>query len=265
MPLVNELVLVALVFLFGPVVVFWLVALRKVLFGIRLAARPTVRELDFAGLDPKTAHFLRTRAEALLPLGFDEPTLVDLPDAVSGVDGFLVLLANRRTGEKAIVEVYVGRVRPFAPRAGVVGFSTWFDTGEKVGTSYAADDGAWPPAPGDVQTTLPSVPDPARLLAVHRYSAGRHRPGGRAVLYPPGGGAEHLAARLADGAADLARMGYVRPDETGTFFRPTLRGASRVVWRQLPPGRELRRWALLRRERRLLAEWRAAEAAGEAG
>lgn len=252
MPLASELVVLMLAAA-GVVV---LVAFVKALLGTKLAARPTVRELDFAGLDRETAEFLRSRTEVLLPLGFDEPALIDLPDHVPGVVVFVVLLANRRTGEKATVRVHFVRVGPSPARFPVVEFSTWFDTGEKVWTANAADDVVWPAAPGDLYTTLPSVEDPAELLAVHRLLAGRHRPGGRAVLYPPGAGAEHLAARLAEVGPELAGRGYMRPDRAGTLFRPTIRGACRLAWAALPPGRQLRRLAVRRRERRLLAEWR---------
>ncbi|MBX9582135.1 MAG: hypothetical protein K2X87_17660 [Gemmataceae bacterium] len=257
MPLANELLLAALAGFGVALPVF----VARAVLATNPAARPTVRELDFAALDRRTAEFLRTRAEALIPLGFDEPTLVDLPDHVSGIDVYGVLLANRRTGEKASVRVHLGRAGPAVSRVSVVEFGTWYDTGEKVRTANAADDPAYPPAPGDLRTTLPSVDDPAELLAVHRVLAERHRPGGRPVLYPPGAGAEHLTDRLAEVGPDLARQGYMRYDRAGDCYRPTLRGACRVAWAALPPGRQVRRLALRRRERKLLAEWREARPA----
>src|SRR6266536_2542650 len=100
----------------------------------RFPAHPKVMELDFGKLDSSLAEFLTTRTTALFALGFDEPTLVQLPNPAPHVTTYLIMLVNRQTGDKAMVTAIVGR--GLVPLQTLyLEFSTRFDTGEVFDTS----------------------------------------------------------------------------------------------------------------------------------
>ena|SRR5436190_23348235 len=104
--ILNEPViwLIALLLIF-----FYIAAPLYVRFGMRHSANPSFGRLELEQLDPQVAEFLKSHTLELLNLGFDEPTLVHIPDASSYVTSYLILLINRQSGDKAMVTAMMPR------------------------------------------------------------------------------------------------------------------------------------------------------------
>src|SRR5262249_14315307 len=103
---------------------FYLCAPLMIRFQQRMAAHPDYIEITADALSRSTAQFLMTRTEALYELGFDEPTIVQVPKAVPNVNSYFVMLINRQTGDKAIVTVIIGGTGAAQLKTSFVEFST---------------------------------------------------------------------------------------------------------------------------------------------
>ena len=227
----------------------------------RYPASPTLTELDFEELAPSLAEFLMTRTRTLYELGFDEPTLVQIPNATPNVRAYLIMLVNRRTGDKAMVTVLVGRA-PIPMHSLYVEFSTRTDSGEVFDTHNSRTLPAFPPAPLKVRTQVPSVDDLRELYQLHRFVMAKQDVHGKKVLYEPGQALDYLLRfAFVDVYEDKVKRGWLYFDQQSGCYRPTFKGSYLVVWGLLQPFKSLRTIALRRRARSILAEFRQACAA----
>jgi hypothetical protein len=234
------------------------------LVGLRQSypAPPTLTELDFEELDPSLAEFLTTRTRTLFELGFDEPTLVHVPDGAPNVTAYLIMLINRRTGDKAMVTAFVAR--GLVPIQSLyVEFYTRFDTGEAFNTHNCRTLPAFPPAPLAVRTQAPSVDDPRELYRLHTFVMGKRDVRGKKLVYEKGQALDYLARfAFLKCYEEQVKRGWLRYDPESICYRPTFKGAYRVVWGLLQPFKALRTMALHRRARAILTEFHQACDAG---
>src|SRR6516225_8997458 len=153
------LVLLGLFYLGAPIV------LR---FQQRYPAHPDLLPLGFDSLDPKVRRFLTERSEAVLRLGFAEPTLVRVVNAAPNVVSYLVMLINRERGDRAMVTFIIG-TGPKALQTSYVEYSTRFESGLVFNTHNAGMLPAFAPAPQATRTQTPSVCDPEELYRLHQF------------------------------------------------------------------------------------------------
>src|SRR5438132_2895880 len=118
-----------------------------VLLTQRVAAHPKFEALNFDQLSPATAQFLMSRTKGLFELGFDEPTLFHLVDAVPNVTAYKIMLVNRPAGDKALVSAVIAQHR----RVFLVEFCTRFEDGEVFDTHNISTP-LTRPFPGHVRT-----------------------------------------------------------------------------------------------------------------
>ena len=111
----------------------------------RLRRHPTLEVLSLKTMDPELANYLMTHARALFKLGFGEPTLVYVPDAVPNVRAYLIMLVNRQSGDKAMVTVLTGESDAGQLKATYLEFSTRFDSEELFNTLNSSELSAFPP------------------------------------------------------------------------------------------------------------------------
>src|SRR5258707_11426229 len=110
----------------------------------RFPAHPKLMELDFEKIDSSLGDFLMTQTKALFEIGFDEPTLVQIPNSAPHVNSYLIMLVNRHTGDKAMVTAIVSQgLVPL--QVLYLEFSTRFDSGEVFDTHNATEIPAFPP------------------------------------------------------------------------------------------------------------------------
>src|SRR5258708_24573754 len=151
----------------------------------RYPAHPKLMELDFEEVDPSLGDFLMTQTKALFKIGFDEPTLVQIPNFVPQINSYLIMLVNRQSGDKTMVTALVsqGLVPPL--QVLYLEFSTRFDSGEVFCTHNATEIQAFPPHPKEVPTQVPPVEDSQELYRLHTFVISKHQVQGKKVLYEP--------------------------------------------------------------------------------
>jgi hypothetical protein len=247
-PLVWLLVLIPLFYLWVPLIVMG---------RHRMPAHPPIQELELKTLPPDVAAFLMAKTRELFDLGFDEPSLVQIPDPAPNVNAYLALVVNRRAGDKAVVTTLVGHTQ-LALKAFYVEFGTRFDDDRVIHTLNLDDLSAFPPPPTVVRTQTPSVTNVRELYELHRYMIQKHVDvRGRPVVYPPGKAKEYLAEYAFERVyADLARRGWLVFDEPTDSYRPTLSGAYRITCGLLQPFKWFRMLAMRAREKQILQEFR---------
>jgi hypothetical protein len=228
-----------------------------ILFQQKMQAHPRLDALDFDRLGPSISEFLVEQTKALFALGFDEPTLVQLPKPVNNVSSYLVLLVKRDTGDKAMVTAVIGGQGPAALKSFGVEFSTRFDTGEVFDTHNYQTLMAFPPLPTTTRTQVPTVKDGRELFALHSYVINKHAPRGTKTVYAPGTALDYLVefafSRKYEGQA---QRGWLYYDEVQDVYRFTTKGAYLVTWGLLQPIKTLRLAILHKRARSILQEFR---------
>ncbi len=228
-------------------------------FQQKFPAHPKVMALDLAELGRPLAGFLMSRTRAVVALGFDEPLLVQIPDAAPNVDSYLIMLVNRPAGDKAMVTALIGRGE--APiQTTYVEFSTKFEDGTVFNTLNSAQLNAFPPAPQAVRTQVPAVTDAAELYRLHMYRM-REMVGGKKVVYERDKGLEYLTdVVLVKMYDEQVLRGWLSYDQRNDAYRTTLKGAYLIVWGLLQPFKALRTAAMNRRADRILKDFRREDA-----
>jgi len=222
-------------------------------FQQRVAAHPNFTPLDFYQLSPVMSQFLMSRTKCLFDMGFEEPTLVQVPNAVPHVSAYLIMLVNRPAGDKAMVSVVVSEQA--AMQACMVEFNTRWDTGQVFNT-HNIPELLWPPEPMSVRTQVPSLQDPRKLYQLHTFIMNKHGLAGKKVLYGPEEALDYLARfAFREPCEEKVRRGWYYFDPAKDCYRPTLKGAYLLTWGLMQPFKAFRKLALLRRERKTLEEF----------
>jgi hypothetical protein len=228
----------------------------------RYPAHPKTKELNFEKLGLSIAEFLMTQTKALFELGFDEPTMVQIPNAASYVNSFRILLVNRQTGDTAMVTAIVAQApmiagQPlFRLQALSVEFSTCFDSGEVFDTHNIPVILAFPPAPMTVRTQVPMVKDSHELFRLHTFVMTKHNPQGKKVLYEPGQGLDYLSrVAFLKPYDEQVKRGWLYYDQKNDLYRLTFKGAYLIGWRLMQPVKALLRIALNRKAKNTLEEF----------
>jgi hypothetical protein len=252
---------------FEPAWPFWLLGLLLLIpayyVGMPLAiwpfqlfpGHPHLEELDTRYLDSELTHFLKTRTVDLFELGFTEPTTVRMPNPSPLVSNYLVMMVNRKTGDKAMVTAIVGG--GLVPdRALYVEFSTRFDTGEVFNTHNCAILGAFPPAPKTVRTQVPSVIDVKELYELHQFVMSKNLVRAEKVLYEPGKALDYLIHdAFVKSYDDQVKRGWLAYNAYRDYYRPTLKGVFLIAWGLMQPFKAIRTMAMHRRADRILREF----------
>ena len=245
------LVLIALFYIGGPLLVR---------FRVRLPGHPKLLSLDMESLPPEIAKFLMARTRDLFELGFDEPTLVHLPNPAPHVTTYLILLVNRPAGDKALVTVVIGERAPYE-QSFHVEFSTRFESGAEFNTHNISLLLAFPPGPQAVRTQVPSLRDPVRLYELHNFVMNKHVIHGKKVLYQQGEALDYLARfTFVKSYEEQVQQGWLFYEEPRDMYRPTFKGAFLLAWGLVQPVKSLRKIALAWRARRILREFEQASA-----
>jgi hypothetical protein len=247
-PLLGVLLLVPVFYLAIPLVI---------LGQQKFPAHPPLLELDFKSLKPDVADFLMRRSNELFTLGFDEPTLIRIPDPAPSVTAFLVMVINRATGDKAMATALVGESSVSSLQTCYLEFSTRFADGRVADTLNTSELSALPVEPETVRTQTPSVTDTRELFELHRYVMNEHGLRGKPVTYEPGQAREYLLKFAFEKAyGDAAKRGWLRYREAEDTYRPTLKGAYLMTWGLLHPFKLFRLMAMRSKERQVLAAFR---------
>jgi hypothetical protein len=225
-------------------------------FTQRLEARPDMEPLDLNALPRKTVDYLMASTRELITLGFENPVMVELPNAAPNVTGFLILLANRSAGDMAMVTVMVGDHGPAHQEAFLIEFSTGSADGPTFDTSNSRHLSPFLPSPGTIQTYAWGATDTAELYRLHHHVMAIHGFDGPREVYPSENAPGWLAEQFEElYEANMVRGWLVRTRDRAAFV-PTLFGAYRMTWRLIPPVIWVRKLRMGRQTARLLTEVR---------
>jgi hypothetical protein len=244
-------------------ILFYIAAPLYVRFAMRHSANPSFGRLELEQLDPPVAEFLKSHTLELLNLGFDEPTLVHIPDAVPHVTSYLILLVNRQSGDKAMVTAVISETHGLVLQILYFEFSTRFENG-KVFDTLNGRELLYPPDSETVRTQVPRVNDVKQLYELHKYVMEKHGMVGGKILFEPGKALEYLArSAFIEAFESQARRGLMFYDPPGNCYFPTLKGAFLMTWALLPPIKAFRYAMLWKRARKIMAEFEQAQKGSE--
>lgn len=244
------------VWLAGFVAFYFLVTPLLILTNQKMSASPACDELQMHSLDPQLANFLMQKTNELYDLGFDEPTLIHLPSAVSGVKAYLIMLVNRPAGDKVMVTALVG-ADVFTIQTWYVEFSTRYATDQCVDTLNSSELSAFQQGPENVRAQVPSVTDVKELYRLHQYMMKNSNITARKMLYEPGQAIAYLKEYALKKSYDKQVVkGWLSYDAAGDNYRPTIKGAYLMTWGLLQPMKWIRILSMRRREQQILSEFR---------
>jgi hypothetical protein len=236
-------------------ILFYIGAPLYVRFGTRHSANPSFGRLELEQLDPPVAEFLKSHTLELLNLGFDELTLVHIPDATSHVTLYLMMLINRQRRDKAMVTAMIAKSDNLVRPVLYFEISTRFENG-KVFDTHNCRELMYPPDLETVRTQVPQVNDVSQLYELHKYVMDKHGMVGGKVLFEPGKALDYLARfTFIETFENYARRGLMFYDSPSNCYIPTLKGAFLMTWALLPPIKAFRYAILWRRARRIMAEF----------
>jgi hypothetical protein len=242
-------------------ILFVLLGLAAFFYGIaplillaqqKFEARPRMVRFDLRDYEwPAEIERLFTEATAALRQeGFDIAECVFLPTAVPNVKTAVVLLVNREESDSAIVTaMYAQPVTATSLRTLYVEFSTRSDDDAVFDTNNSSQLGAFPQRERTDLYQFVRVADARMLYRLHAAILQRHGCiRSRRILRLDHQYRSDAVAWLQDSMIEefeaAAQAGYLRLTDDRQFYRPTLKGAYLIVWKELWP------WKMVRRIRR---------------
>jgi len=245
-PLYWVLGLVLFVYLGFPLVI---------LLQQKMPARPLLEELNFNELSSSHAEFLTKYTAALYDLGFDEPTVIQIPKPMANVSCYLVMMVNRKAGHKATVSLVIGH-GAVRIETSYVEFNTSFETGEIFNTLNSRELMAFRPGPLTVRTQVPSIESADELYRIHQFMIDARGVYGTKLVYEKGKALDYLANVVFIKTYERqVERGLMWHNSRHGVYRFTIKGAYLVTWGLLPPFKALRMAVMRRRGARLVEEF----------
>jgi len=218
-----------------------------------------------APMPPPLPQFFQNADAALTGLGFRRLGSYGLPDPLPNVQAVLHLYVHEPQRDAALVSSIYGVAADgsTAVRTHYVEFFSRFSGGDvrAIQTNNSSELGSFPARPHNLTFRFPQVQDLGRLYRLHRALVGRHAPGAQKVLrvleqYRGDASLYLREAVLRESYQEQETTGYLRYDAAQACWRPTVKGAYLMAWRELWPIKPLRRARVrakaLRLERELL-------------
>lgn len=192
----------------------------------------------------------------LAEAGFQYLGTLHMPNATPHVEALLWLYVNRPAYDVALLTVLVVRSPAMNKVIRHAEFIRSFDDEVHVQTNSSEEMGAFDPVPNEFVFRLPHVQDIRRLYRLHQLLAEEHRQ--RGWPYLPldrdfAGDIESFAVEAID-RSFRNQIGTGLLKRTADGYRPTVRGAFVMTWRQLWPFKGIRRRRDERQEQALLAK-----------
>ncbi len=216
-------------------------------------AHPTVQRVEphMLPLPEPVAEHLNAVAACLEPEGFEARGVFLLPHPAKNVSVFLALFVNQSTVETAFAVSAVARGDGNVVVAEYVEINTYFTTGREINTGNLTDVPAYRAPRNTLTTHVPWIADPVELCEIHRAivsAKGDSAPTElRIDTQFDGDAAAYLSGLMHEELEAAVHDGFLRLDGGGAHYRPTLRGAYLMTWKQIPP---FARFVMRARDRR---------------
>lgn len=235
----------------------WPIVMQRTM---RLAVKPLAAGLDLQGkvISEFLPEDFAEAAAALETEGFERVAVVNVAQAVGGVQAFLMLWVNRGACDLASVSSVFDTTGSGQPKLNYVEFVTRFRNGTVVETSNSSSLSPFPPKPQHHSGKFPQVYDVRLLYRLHREQCRRFAP-----MYPKvmrldtdfdGDGAAYVAGIMAEDFARQVDTGYLWLPSGSRVYQPTLKGAFLMGWKALFPIKQLRQVSCRRAGQRLIDE-----------
>lgn len=222
------------IFLFAGFMYF--VAPLFVLATQRQAANPQFQPYGTT-LQAPGFKFLTDSAARIQNLGFDLVGYFGLIGQTTNVTVILAYLIHRQNGDGAIVVM----VRSNAGASTqMVEFATRFVDQGSLTTGNSKVPGVYSRPRHKPVYHFPWIHDPARLYQLHQHLIQRDKAGMQKDYVKPGAEVERLSDGMRREMAEQLNPGLLRLDQTGQWYRPTLKGAYLMSWKLLPPCKQIR-------------------------
>jgi hypothetical protein len=234
----------------APVMLFYLGIPLLIWKAHRFEETPTIQRID-PGTLPLPAdvqQYLDFVATDLQKIGFESRATLLLPSATPHVISLLRMFVNPTEKCSAMANSMIATIKTSegdrVNHQPYVEFTTRFDDGKVFNTNNSSLLSSFPPAPKVLTTRAPWVPDPTMLHIAHDLITRSRSDGARRVvrLDEAFGGDEvaYLQACMKEEYEHATKIGYMRLGLGETFYRPTLRGAYLMTWKELPPFKQWR-------------------------
>lgn len=197
----------------------------------------------------------------LVQLGFESRGIILISGMVNNVTALSELYVNSASGDLALVSYIYSIVN------GELGETTQYTEYVRrfrsadlvlLQTNNADRRGAFLDDPGELSFRLPSVADVRELHALHLRLLERHAAGMRPFIRVDeefgGDRLKYLEAITRECFERQTERGWMKYDERGKCWKPTLWGAFRMVAQELPPIKQIRAMRHRALGRRHLAE-----------
>lgn len=233
----------------GFVGVFYIGFPLLILFQQKFEARPKMVRFDVGSYQwpPEIDRLFTESVDDLEELGFEVIDGLFLPSAVPNVKTALVLLVNPQEMDGAMVTaMYAQPVTTGSLRTLYIEYSTRFDDGTVYDINNSTQMGSFPQRDHQVLYQLVKLKDAESLYRVHQgvmTRDGRSNSqkvirldrefGGDAVTFLQNAMGEEFTA-----AAD---EGYLSLSADGKHYKPTVKGAFLMVWKELWPWKMIRK------------------------
>jgi hypothetical protein len=194
--------------------------------------------------------YLTNGSAALEALGFQRVGFFNVAGLAPGVRPTVGYFLHRGNGDTAIVASLVAPTKTVT----FTEFATRFADQSAVTTGNSAITGSYKRPANKPVYHFPEIQDLRRLYAIHQGAMRQLRFGAAKDLPAPGAETARLLDGLQREMADQVPTGILRLDAVSGTYRPTLYGAYRMTWAQLPPFKQIAKMRRRARAQRLLRE-----------
>jgi hypothetical protein len=237
---------------------------------LRISAQPEYLNIDLndPAVPQDVSNYFQSVAEVLAPIGFESVEALSMPRPSSGTTSFFLLMANRLNKDYALVTVMY-RCTQETDAAGeptqvsrlataYTDFFSRFRDGTNVSTSNVLEVGVFRPLPWNIVARLPMVEDMRRLYQLHQRLLETYDINSSKFLrveeeYQNDAGA-YLAQVIREQLNEQVDTGYFYYSKDDDVYRPTLKGAYLMTWKQLWPFKAIARSRIRMNAGRLLRE-----------
>jgi hypothetical protein len=235
----------------------YLVMPLVILFAQKMDANPRLLPLLAAEIPAEALPRLKGDTEALQAVGFAPEAYLSMPQQMPNMRVFLVMLTDRARGDKAMVTTILTKPADGPPQlTSYVEFSTRFADGRLVDTMNSKQVGSFNPMPGEIKTGFTGMTDLGKLHQLHRYIIEKEIGSNTTpVVYPLGEAESYLRDVLIKGYDEQVGTGVLRLDRPAGVYRPSLIGAFKMTYRELPPLKQMLIAKRNTRARKILADF----------
>jgi hypothetical protein len=224
--------------------------------GLPLVIKSTLKINSRPGMNPVSEQFLPSEvqefvtevAPKLAALGFERAAMFSVEGSTPNTKPHVALWVNRSAGQWAAANVIATTQGEQPPKiVRYVEFVTRVEDreGTSVTTGNSTELGSFKPLPGHDSVSAPRLKEPATLYKLHQWRESKLLlASAKRAMATPGNELATYAQWFEESIQLQIGAGFLQADASDpTLYTPTLMGAYRMTWDQLPPMKGMKRAA----------------------